>query len=56
MLFSEYNQGDVYSHLFSTENEKEVSCKVGMATAAAIYRLQEGSNQVKSHFSAVNKE
>jgi len=41
-VFSEYIHGDVYSHLSSTDNEKGVFCKVGMASAAAIYRLQEG--------------
>ena len=41
-VFSEYNHGDVYSRLSSVDNEKSVTCKVGMATAAAVYRLQEG--------------
>ena len=41
-LFSEYHQGDVYSRLLSVEDKKEVHCKVGMATAAAVYELKEG--------------
>jgi len=38
-VFSDYSRGDIYSHLSSLDNEKEVSCKVGMATAAALYPL-----------------
>jgi putative flippase GtrA len=38
-LFSDYNRGDVYSRLSSLEDESEVTCKVGMATAAAVYPL-----------------
>ena len=45
-LFSEYNHGDVYSHLSLNDNQKGIFCKVGMATAAALYRLQEGLARV----------
>ena len=38
-LFSDYNRGDVYSRLSSLEDALEVSCKVGMATAAAVYPI-----------------
>ena len=38
-LFSDYHRGDVYSRLLSLEDEAEVSCKVGMATAAVLYPL-----------------
>jgi len=41
-VFSDYHRGDVYSRLSSDENEKEVSCKVGMASAAALYTLEAG--------------
>jgi len=41
-VFSDYHRGDVFSRLQSMENEKEVSCKVGMATAAALYTLEAG--------------
>jgi len=41
-IFSDYHRGDVYSRLSSKENEKEISCKVGMASAAAIYILEAG--------------
>ena len=41
-VFSDYNRGDVYSCLSVVGNENEISCKVGMASAAALYRLQEG--------------
>ena len=44
-VFSDYNRGDVYSRLLSDESEKEVSCKVGMASAAALYRLEAGKAQ-----------
>ncbi|MCG2713093.1 MAG: hypothetical protein L6416_12335 [Candidatus Omnitrophica bacterium] len=41
-LFSYYYRGDVYSRLSLQENEKEMFCKVGMATAAALYTLEAG--------------
>ncbi|OGS20904.1 MAG: hypothetical protein A3J83_00310 [Elusimicrobia bacterium RIFOXYA2_FULL_40_6] len=41
--FSYYNQGDVFNNLDSQENKTEVACKVGMATAAAIYKLAPGA-------------
>ena len=41
-IFSDYNRGDVYSRLSSNENEKEISCKVGMASAAAVFILEVG--------------
>ncbi|MCX5681395.1 MAG: hypothetical protein NT079_03840, partial [Candidatus Omnitrophica bacterium] len=44
-VFSDYRRGDVYSRLLLTENEKEVSCKVGMASAAAIYILEAGQSK-----------
>ncbi|MBU1086728.1 MAG: hypothetical protein KKD05_04335 [Candidatus Omnitrophica bacterium] len=39
-LFSYYHRGDVYSRLSLPENEKEIYCKVGMATAAVLYSLE----------------
>jgi len=45
-VFSEYNQGDVYSCLLSTKDDKEVYCKVGMASAAALYDLQADQSRV----------
>ncbi|MDD5680255.1 MAG: GtrA family protein [Candidatus Omnitrophica bacterium] len=44
-VFSNYHRGDVYSQLSAKENEKEISCKVGMASAAAIYILEAGLTQ-----------
>jgi len=44
-VFSDYYRGDVYSHLLSEENEKEISCKVGMASSAALYTLEAGFSQ-----------
>jgi hypothetical protein len=44
-IFSDYQRGDVYSRLSSKENETEISCKVGMASAAAIYLFEAGKSQ-----------
>jgi hypothetical protein len=44
-VFSDYQRGDVYSRLSNKENEKEISCKVGMASAAALYILEAGLSQ-----------
>ena len=44
-VFSDYLRGDVYSRLLSEENEKEIFCKVGMASAAAVYLLPAGQTQ-----------
>jgi len=41
-VFSNYLRGDVYSRLLSQEDEKEIFCKVGMASAAAIFLLPAG--------------
>ena len=41
-VFSCYHRGDVYSRLLSKDNEKEITCKVGMASAAALYALEAG--------------
>jgi len=44
-LFSDYHQGDVYSRLSAKENEKEISCQVGMASAAVLYVLEAGKSE-----------
>ncbi|MFH1189238.1 MAG: GtrA family protein [Candidatus Omnitrophota bacterium] len=44
-LFSNYHRGDVYSCLSCGEIEKGVSCKVGMASSAAVYMLEAGIPQ-----------
>lgn len=44
-VFSDYHRGDVYSRLSTKTDEKEVSCKVGMATAAAIFPFTTGQAQ-----------
>jgi putative flippase GtrA len=41
-VFSDYRRGDVYGRLSSGEEETEILSKVGMATAAAIYKLEPG--------------
>ncbi|MFG0330721.1 MAG: hypothetical protein ACF8PN_12590 [Phycisphaerales bacterium] len=39
---SEYDYGDVRLHLFDDEERRSISCHVGLATAAAMYRLTAG--------------
>jgi len=41
-LYSDYNRGDIYSRLSSQGDETEVSCKVGMATAVALFPIDIG--------------
>jgi len=40
--FSFYNNGDVYSQIPSVEDKQSVKCSVGMASAAALYKLEAG--------------
>lgn len=40
--FSYYHHGDVYNRLPSQEDKTKTWCKVGMATAAAMYRIKPG--------------
>ncbi len=40
--FSYYRHGDVYSRLPSLEDKSKIWCKVGMASAAALYKLENG--------------
>jgi hypothetical protein len=42
LRFSDYRAGDVHTCLFGAEESQEVRCKVGMATAAALFRVEEG--------------
>lgn len=44
-VFSNYQRGDVYSRLSSNDKEREISCKVGMASAAALFRLEAGQRR-----------
>ena len=44
-VFSDYQRGDVYSRLSSQENEKEILCKVGMASSAALYILEAAQSE-----------
>jgi len=43
--FSDYHRGDVYSRLFSEKNGKSSSCKVGLASSAALYALEAGGTR-----------
>jgi hypothetical protein len=40
--FSDYHAGDVHARLFEPEGRDGVRCKVGMATAAALYGIEAG--------------
>ncbi|OGS27556.1 MAG: hypothetical protein A2297_00045, partial [Elusimicrobia bacterium RIFOXYB2_FULL_48_7] len=40
--FSNYGRGDVFNNLESQEAAGKITCKAGMATAAAIYKLEPG--------------
>lgn len=42
---SYYRHGDVYSRLFFQEELKEIWCRVGMASAAALYKLEPGQSR-----------
>ena len=44
-VFSDYHRGDVYSRLSSKDDEKEISCKVGMASSAAVFTLEAGRSR-----------
>ena len=47
VFFSEYTQGDVLHRLHSPARDMAISCKVGMATAAALFPLsQKGQTQI----------
>jgi hypothetical protein len=38
--FSDYSRGDVYKDLLLSQEESSVKCKVGMATSAALFRIE----------------
>ncbi len=40
--FSEYHQGDVFRSLPEDDVREEIKCRVGMATAAALWKIQPG--------------
>jgi PAS domain-containing protein len=42
---SDYEHGDVVSRIRSGEGGREVTCKAGLATAAAVYRVQAGERR-----------
>ena len=45
LRMAHYQDGDVYLDLHREESSSEVSCPAGMATGAAMYRLQEGESR-----------
>jgi hypothetical protein len=40
--FSDYRTGDVHPRLFEPDHRQGIHCKVGMATAAALFRVADG--------------
>jgi len=40
---SDYRSGDVHTRLFEPEHRQGIHCKVGMATAAALFRVADGN-------------
>jgi hypothetical protein len=45
VLFSEYHEGDVLNQLNKPEERKEITCNVGMATAAALFPISANNSQ-----------
>ncbi|BCR03243.1 hypothetical protein DESUT3_03120 [Desulfuromonas versatilis] len=45
--FSDYHQGDVHTRLFHNDPAQAISCKVGMATAAALYPVDGSGTRVR---------
>jgi hypothetical protein len=43
--FSDYHAGDVRTRLFEPDKREGVHCKVGMATAAALYAIEAGGSR-----------
>jgi hypothetical protein len=41
-LFSNYKKGDVHTLLLKTDSSDGIKCRVGMATAAALFRMKNG--------------
>ncbi|MFT5730431.1 MAG: hypothetical protein ACI8PB_004611 [Desulforhopalus sp.] len=46
--FSYYRQGDVKNSLFTAPGLQDIQCRVGMATAAALFRVSGGNLTVKA--------
>lgn len=44
--FSHYRTGDVYQNILSEDKRHEVTCDVGMATAAALFKIQSGGTRM----------
>jgi hypothetical protein len=47
VVFSSYEKGDVSQRLGESQNQSQVSCKVGMATAAAAFELDRTSRDLE---------
>jgi len=46
--FAYYRQGDVKNHLFTAPDLQSIECRVGMASAAALFRVSEGNCTVQA--------
>ncbi len=46
--FSYYRQGDVKNRLFTAPDLQDIQCRVGMASAAALFRVSGGNNTVQA--------
>jgi len=46
IFFSDYHDGDVYYKIDGEENRKSVICNIGMATAAAVFTLDENESEL----------
>jgi hypothetical protein len=54
--FSFYRQGDVKNTLFNVPEQKRVHCRVGMATAAALFRIDGNETRLQSAVSLARKK
>jgi hypothetical protein len=44
-IFSSYRKGDIANHLFKQSNRTNITCDVGLCTAAAIFDIEAGSEK-----------
>ncbi len=46
LRFSDYRSGDVHTRLFGNTRDQRVHCKVGLASAAALFALEDGKRRM----------
>ena len=54
--FSYYRRGDVKNSLFTLQDQNKIHCRVGMATAAALFRIGEGDTTIQAAVPLVRKK